>query len=167
MSSAIETRIDIPVEQRGKLIALLNQHLADTLDLYSQVKQAHWNVKGPHFYQLHKLFDDLAEEVEDHVDEIAERATALGGTALGTVRLAARASRLSEYPLGARGSMQHVEALVVRFAALAATTRSAIDVANDLRDADTADLFTGVSRQLDKGLWLLEAHLHVDNGLTN
>lgn len=79
MSSAIETRIDIPVEQREKLIALLNQHLADTLELHSQIKQAHWNVKGPQFYQLHELFDDLAEEVEDHVDEIAERATALWG----------------------------------------------------------------------------------------
>lgn len=154
-----KTRIDLPADRREKLIALLNQHLADSFDLYSQTKQAHWNVKGPQFHQLHELFDDLAEQVEGYVDLIAERATALGGTALGTVRMAAGASRLTEYPLDAGGSMQHVEALAVRFAALAATTRSAIDAANNLGDADTADLFTEVSRGLDKCLWFLEAHV--------
>jgi starvation-inducible DNA-binding protein len=154
-----KTRIDLPADNREKLIALLNQRLADTFDLYSQTKQAHWNVKGPQFHQLHELFDDLAGQVLDYVDLIAERATALGGTALGTVRMSAGASRLTEYPLDAGGSMQHVEAVAERFAALAATTRSAIDAADDLDDADTADLFTEVSRGLDKGLWFLEAHL--------
>lgn len=154
-----KTRIDLPADRREKLIALLNQQLADTFDLYSQSKQAHWNVKGSQFYQLHELFDELADQVEDYIDLIAERATALGGTALGTVRMAAGASRLTEYPLDGGGSMQHVEALAVRFAALAATTRAAIAGADDLGDADTADLFTEVSRGLDKGLWFLEAHL--------
>jgi starvation-inducible DNA-binding protein len=154
-----KTRIDLPADRRDKLIALLNEQLADTFDLFSQAKQAHWNVKGPQFHQLHELFDDLAEQVEGYVDLIAERATALGGTALGTVRMAAGASRLTEYPLDAGGSMQHVEALAVRFAALAATTRSAIDAATGHGDADTADLFTEVSRGLDKGLWFLEAHV--------
>jgi len=153
------TRIDLAGDRRARLIALLNQHLADTFDLYGQSKQAHWNVKGPQFHQLHELFDKLAAQVEDDIDLIAERVTALGGTALGTVRLAAGASRLTEYPLDADGSMQHVEALAERFAALAATTRAAIDAAEALGDADTADLFTGVSRGLDKGLWFLEAHL--------
>ncbi len=154
-----KTRIELPADRREKLIALLNQHLADTFDLYGQSKQAHWNVKGSQFYQLHELFDELADQAEEYVDLIAERATALGGTALGTVRMAAGASRLTEYPLDAGGSLQHVEALAVRFAALAATTRAAIDAADDLGDADTADLFTEVSRGLDKGLWFLEAHL--------
>ncbi len=141
------------------MIALLNQHLADAFDLFSQCKQAHWNVKGPQFHQLHELFDDLAEQAEGYIDLIAERVTALGGTALGTVRMAAGASRLTEYPLDAGGSMQYAEALAERFAALAATTRAAIDAAEDLGDADSADLFTEVSRGLDKGLWFLEAHL--------
>jgi starvation-inducible DNA-binding protein len=154
-----KTRIDLPADGREKLIALLNQQLADTFDLYGQAKQAHWNVKGPQFHQLHELFDDLAEHLQEYVDLIAERATALGGTALGTVRMAAAASRLTEYPLDAGGSMQHVEALAERFAALAASTRSAIDAAADLGDADSADLFTEVSRGLDKSLWFLEAHL--------
>ena len=122
-----KTRMDLPPERRKKLIALLNQHLADTFDLFGQCKQAHWNVKGLQFHQLHELFDDLAEQVKGYVDLIAERATTLGGTALGTVRMAAGASRLAEYPLDPGGSMQHVEALAVRFAALAATTRAAID----------------------------------------
>jgi starvation-inducible DNA-binding protein len=156
---SFKTRIDLPAERREKLVALLNQHLADTFDLYGQCKQAHWNVKGPQFHQLHELFDNLAHQVEDYIDLIAERATALGGTALGTVRMAAGASRLTEYPLDAQGSMQHVEALAVRFAGLAVTTRAAIDAADDLGDADTADLFTEVSRGLDKSLWFLEAHV--------
>ena len=154
-----KTRIELPAERREKLIALLNQHLADTSDLYGQSKQAHWNVKGPQFHQLHKLFDDLAEQLQGYVDLIAERATALGGTALGTVRMAAGASRLAEYPLDAGGGMQHVEALAVRFASLASSTRAAIEAASELGDADTEDLFTEVSRGLDKGLWFLEAHL--------
>jgi starvation-inducible DNA-binding protein len=154
-----ETRIDLPANGREGLIALLNQQLADAFDLYGQAKQAHWNVKGPQFHQLHVLFDDFAEQLEGYIDLIAERATALGGTAQGTVRMAAGASRLDEYPLDAGGSMQHVEALAVRFAALATTTRAAIDAAEELGDADTADLFTEVSRGLDKSLWFLEAHL--------
>jgi starvation-inducible DNA-binding protein len=154
-----KTRIDLPADQREKLIALLNQHLADTFDLHSQSKQAHWNVKGAQFHQLHELFDELAAQLREYVDLIAERATALGGTALGTVRMAATASRLTEYPLDAVDSLQHVDALAARFAALAATTRAAIESSSELGDADTSDLFTEVSRGLDKSLWFLEAHL--------
>lgn len=154
-----ETRIDLSAAKRKKLIALLNQHLADTFDLHGQCKQAHWNVKGPQFHQLHELFDDLAGQAAEYVDLIAERATALGGTALGTVRMSASASRLKEFPLEPGGSMEHVEALADRFAALSTTTRAAIDTSEDLGDMDTADLFTEVSRGLDKSLWFLEAHL--------
>jgi starvation-inducible DNA-binding protein len=154
-----ETRIDLPAHGREELIKLLNQQLADTFDLYGQCKQAHWNVKGSQFHQLHELFDSLAAQVNGYVDLIAERATTLGGTALGTVRMAAEGSRLTEYPLDAIGSMQHVEALAERFAALATTTRSAIKTAEEQDDASTADLFTEISRGLDKSLWFLEAHL--------
>ena len=158
-SRVFSTRIDLPPASRESAIALLNQHLADTFDLGSQIKQAHWNVKGPNFIALHELFDDLAESVEEYVDLIAERATALGGYALGTARMAAAASRLPEYPVEAVDGKQHVEALVARFAALGKTTRAAIDASNEFSDADTADLFTEVSRGIDKHLWFLEAHL--------
>jgi starvation-inducible DNA-binding protein len=147
------------LELREQAIQLLNQQLADTFDLYSQLKQAHWNVKGLQFFQLHELFDKLADEVEEYVDSIAERATALGGTALGTARMSAAASRLPEYPLDAVEGRYHVEALVARVAGLAKTTRAAIDASASFGDADTADLFTEVSRGLDKNLWFLEAHL--------
>ncbi len=153
------TKNDLAPGVREKAIALLNQHLADSSDLYSQTKQAHWNVKGMQFYQLHELFDKLAEEVEEYIDLIAERATALGGTALGTVRMAAETSRLPEYPRDAVDGRQHVEALTARFATLAKTTRAAIDAAASFGDVDTSDLFTEVSRGLDKHLWFLEAHL--------
>jgi DNA-binding ferritin-like protein len=109
------TRNDLNAESREKIVTLLNQHLADTFDLYSQTKQAHWNVKGPHFFALHELFDKLAAQLADDVDTIAERATALGGTARGTARQSAAASRLPEYPLDATAGMQHVEALAVRY----------------------------------------------------
>ena len=154
-----KTSIDLDVEKREQIVALLNQQLADTFDLYSQTKQAHWNVKGPQFFQLHELFDKLAAELLDHVDTIAERSTTLGGTALGTARMAAAKSRLPEYSAEITGGHESVEALVVRYAELAATTRAAIDRADEMGDVDTADLFTGVSRGLDKSLWFLEAHL--------
>jgi starvation-inducible DNA-binding protein len=154
-----KTSIDLDAETREQVITLLNQQLADTFDLYSQTKQAHWNVKGPQFFQLHELFDKLAAELLDHVDTIAERSTALGGTALGTARMAAAKSRLPEYSAVITGGRESVEALVVRYAELAATTRAAINRADEVGDADTADLFTGVSRGLDKSLWFLEAHL--------
>jgi starvation-inducible DNA-binding protein len=152
------TRIDLPLDVRGLMIALLNQQLADAFDLYSQTKQAHWNVKGAQFYPLHELFDKLAEELEGYADLIAERATALGGLALGTVRLSAN-SQLAEFPSDVTGSLPTVKALADRYATLAASTRKAIDTATGQGDADSADLFTEVSRGLDKALWFLEAHL--------
>ncbi len=153
------THNDLPPDVREQTVALLNQQLADTMDLFTQTKQAHWNVKGLQFYQLHLLFDALAEAAEKQIDEIAERATALGGVALGTARMAAAASRLPEYPDGAVDGRQHVEALTGRFAEVAKTTRAAIEAADELGDDDTADLFTQVSRKLDESLWFLEAHL--------
>jgi len=152
------TRIDIKPKLRENMIALLNQQLADTLDLYTQVKQAHWNVKGPHFIMLHELFDKLAEDLEDPVDDIAERVTALGGVARGTARDAAARSRLKELGRDFH-DLTVVAELADRYAALASTTRAAIETAAKEGDADTSDLFTGVSRGLDKALWFLESHL--------
>jgi starvation-inducible DNA-binding protein len=154
-----KTSIDLDAETREQMIVLLNQQLADTFDLYSQTKQAHWNVKGPDFIQLHEFFDTLATGVLAYVDLIAERATTLGGTALGTARMSAASSRLEEYPANIVNGMASVETLVGRYAALAATTRAAIDTADEAGDIVTSDLFTEVSRGLDKSLWFLEAHL--------
>ena len=153
------TRNDITEDVRVKVIDILNQSLAATLDLKTQTKQAHWNVKGTDFYQLHELFDEMAGELEEYVDMVAERVTALGGTALGTVRVAASESILPEYPLDAVGGIEHITALADRYGAYAKHVRDAIDLTDDLGDADTADLYTEVSRTVDKRLWFLEAHL--------
>jgi starvation-inducible DNA-binding protein len=153
------TRNNLSREIRGQMIALLNQHLADIFDLYSQTKQAHWNVKGAQFISLHELFDKLAAELVVHTDVIAERATALGGRAQGTVRQAAANSQLPECDLDVTDSLPTVEALADRYAALATSMRKAIESADGQGDAATADLFTEVSRALDKALWFLEAHL--------
>lgn len=158
--TAFETRIDLPEGGREKLVELLNARLADGFDLYSQLKQAHWNVKGSDFIQLHELYDEIAESVLAFVDEIAERATALGGLALGTARMAAEASSLEEYPLDAVSGEETVAVIADRLAAYGASVRAAIDTTGDeLGDLDTADLFTEVSRTIDKHLWFVEAHL--------
>ena len=154
-----ETAIDLSVDTRVAMIELLNQQLANTTDLYSQTKQAHWNVKGIHFYQLHLLFDQLAEKRQGEADELAERATALGGYALGTVRMAAASSGLPEIPTGIDAGVDYVRALVERYGIHANNMRAAIDEADEAGDKDTADLFTEISRELDKDLWFLQAHV--------
>lgn len=154
-----QTRIDIAPEVRQRMIGVLNQQLAQTLDLYTQTKQAHWNVKGTNFFQLHELFDKAAEDIFEFVGTIAERVTALGGYALGTARMAAASSSLPEYPREAIDGRQHLEALIERFARYAASNRKALDDAQSEGDAATADVFTDVARAAGKALWFLEAHL--------
>lgn len=152
------TKIDISKSKREKLIGILNQSLADAADLRSQAKQAHWNVKGPNFIALHELFDRVSKEVDIHVDDIAERITTLGGVAMGTIRLAAKNSSLNEYPHEISDGTAHVDALSTALSEFGKTTRKNIDAADDLSDKDTADLYTGISRSIDKLLWFVEAH---------
>jgi starvation-inducible DNA-binding protein len=154
-----ETGVDLSEATRSAMVELLNQQLANTSDLYSQTKQAHWNVKGIHFYQLHLLFDALAAKRLEESDEIAERATALGGYATGTVRMAAAASQLPEIPTSINSGTDYLQALVERYTQHGNSVREAIDQADEAGDADTADLFTEISRDLDKDLWFLQAHL--------
>jgi starvation-inducible DNA-binding protein len=154
-----ETRIDIAEASREELVQLLNARLADTFDLYSQLKQAHWNVKGSDFIQLHELYDQVAEGVIEYVDMIPERTPAMAGVALGTARMAAAASTLDEYPLDAVEGMETVRVVAERLAAYGASVRTAIDQALELNDQDTGDLFIEVSRAIDKHLWFVEAHL--------
>ncbi|MEB3245364.1 MAG: DNA starvation/stationary phase protection protein Dps [Vampirovibrionales bacterium] len=153
------TRIDISKAERQVLIGELNIALALMTDLVSQVKFSHWNVKGPNFIALHELFDTFAADLTAHIDAIAERATALGGTALGTVRMASEHSTLPEFPVDVFTGPEVVTVLAERYAEAAKLIRAKIDAAEQQNDKDTADLFTGVSRDLDKQLWLLEAHL--------
>lgn len=157
-----ETKNDIPEPARVQVVELLNARLADCIDLQTQTKQAHWNVKGPNFIALHELFDEINEEVEDYVDLIAERAVQLGGAAQGTARMAAKASSLAEYPANAVDGRSHVEALSSALAAFGKAARKAIDQSNEFGDLDTADIFTEISRGIDKWLWFVEAHLQAE-----
>jgi starvation-inducible DNA-binding protein len=153
-----DTKNDLSPAVREKVIGLLNARLADCIDLQTQVKHAHWNVKGPNFIALHKLFDEINEAVQEYVDEIAERAVQLGGVAHGTVRTVAKRTTLAEYPASAVDGREHVEALSSALAAFGKSARAAIDESDNLRDLDTADIFTEVSRGIDKWLWFVEAH---------
>ncbi|HVX67858.1 MAG TPA: DNA starvation/stationary phase protection protein Dps [Bryobacteraceae bacterium] len=154
-----QTHIDLAADARQRLTEILNRQLAATLDLYTQTKQAHWNVKGKDFFQLHELFDQLAGHVFGFIDMIAERATALGGYAQGTARMSAASSYLPEFPKDAIEGRQHLDALIERFARYTAENRKALDAAQNDDDQATADLFTEIARSVDKDLWFLEAHL--------
>jgi len=153
------TRNDLPIETRKQVVGLLNQHLADLTDLYTQTKFAHWNIKGMSFIGLHKMFDEFAEIVEKDIDTTAERVTALGFAALGTVRQCAAASQVAEFPIEVNADRAVVEALAERYASVGKSVRVGIDAADELGDADTADLLTDISRNLDMNLYFLEAHL--------
>lgn len=149
---------DLSKDTRVKVIALLNTRLADAVDLHMQMKQAHWNVKGPNFIGLHELFDKIHAATGKYVDEIAERAVQLGGVAYGTVRMASESTELPEYPNDIAEGASHVHAVANVLSSFAHEIRSSIDKADDLDDADTADLFTEISRGIDKWLWFVEAH---------
>jgi starvation-inducible DNA-binding protein len=153
-----KTKNNLPLDVRTKVAALINQSLADLIDLKTQTKQAHWNVKGPNFIALHKLFDEIADAVDEYTDVVAERAVQLGGTAEGTARVAAKRSSLPEYPLKATDSKDHVDALSTALAKCGAGIRDNIDASNKLGDADAADIFTEISRGLDMWLWFVESH---------
>jgi starvation-inducible DNA-binding protein len=152
-----QTALAIPADKRNAAVRILNQQLANLSDLASQTKQAHWNVRGPEFYQLHKLFDDLVAPLGEHIDSVAERAVTLGGFAMGTVRCAAANSAIEEFPLEP-GALEYVKALAKRYAQAANSVREAIDQTAELGDLDTSDIFTEISRELDKSVWFLEAH---------
>ena len=152
------TKNDLPEAARLELIPLLNQRLADCIDLQTQCKQAHWNVKGPQFIALHKLFDEINEEVEDYVDLLAERIVQLGGIAEGTIGAVAKRTSLIDYPLTLTTGDEHVAALSDALAEFGRTARIGIEEANQLNDADSADILTEISRGTDKWLWFVEAH---------
>lgn len=154
-----DTRHALDKDVRRAMVTMLNHRLADASDLYSHTKHAHWNVKGMNFIQFHRLFDELAEKVERHVDEIAERATALGGSALGTTRMVAQGSSLDEFPLEATTGHACIEALSTRYALHAKKIIESVERAEESGDIGTADLLTGMARELDEALYLLESHL--------
>ena len=156
------TKNDIHEKNRAPLVELLNARLADAIDLQTQCKQAHWNVKGPDFIALHELFDKLNEAVEEYVDEIAERAVQLGGIAEGTARSVAKRTTLAEYGAKTGAGRDHADALSSALASFGKSVRQSIVKSDELADADTTDLFTEVSRGVDKWLWFVEAHLQAE-----
>lgn len=154
-----KARIDLDDNTRKTMVALLNARLIDAIDLRLAIKQAHWNVKGPNFIALHEMFDAMQARVDGFADDIAERSVALGGIVAGTSQAVAGGAKLEPYPADVTAQEEHLRALAARVAKFGKLARKAIDEADEVNDKDTADLFTGVSRQTDKDLWFLEAHL--------
>ncbi|MFC5385049.1 DNA starvation/stationary phase protection protein Dps [Aquamicrobium segne] len=154
----IPTRNDLKSNTRASSIEVLNARLADAIDLALITKQAHWNVKGPQFIAIHEMLDTFRTELDDHADTIAERAVQLGGTALGTSQIVAKDSTLKEYPTDIYKTKDHLAALLDAYSAAAQNARKAIEETEQAGDANSADIFTGYSRSLDKFLWFLEAH---------
>lgn len=159
MPLSYKTRVALPESTRSELITQLNIAVATAFDLASQVKQAHWNVKGPQFFSHHQLFDKLAKGLRKSVDKFAERATTLGGYALGTVRLATERSQLPEYDLGAVSTNQHITALVERYALYCRLLRESAEKSGS--DLATQDLFVETLREAELDLWFLESHTNV------
>ena len=158
------TSNDLPEETRARMISLCNQRLADAIDLYTHARMAHWNVKGPSFYGLHNLFEDIYKSVDEYVDTIAERAAQLGGQVEGTARIASERSVLPEYPHDIKDGLDHVRAMSTALATFGRCAREAIDQADEAEDKDTADMFTEISRGVDKYLWFVEAHVQGGTG---
>ncbi len=153
------TKNDVSANAKEVAIGLLNARIADAIDLALLTKQAHWNIKGPQFIAVHEMLDGFRDEVDAHVDTMAERITQLGGTALGTLQAAAGGTKLDPYPTDIYAIRDHLAALIERYGAVANAVRRNIDEAAEAGDANTADIFTAVSRGLDKNLWFLEAHV--------
>jgi starvation-inducible DNA-binding protein len=154
-----KTRNDLPEATRKAMCDLMGARLADAIDLSLQAKQAHWNVKGPQFFALHQLFDKIYEAAGEQVDDVAERIVELGGTADGTLPTTSKKTTLPAFPNGAVAAEVHLAALAGALATFGKGARAAIDAAAKAGDADTADLFTEISRENDKYLWMVEAHL--------
>ena len=154
----LPTQNDLPESARSQIVVLLNRRLADAVDLGTQCKQAHWNVRGANFIAIHRLFDEVHGAVDEYTDMIAERIGQLGGLARGTAREAAENSELDEYPIAMTAAEQHVKTLAAALAGFASSMRFAIQETDDLDDAVTADLCTEVARGLDKWVWFVESH---------
>ena len=154
-----KTQNDVPSNAKTVAIQLLNARLADTIDLALLTKQAHWNIKGPHFIALHEMIDSFRTEVDDYVDTMAERVVQLGGTALGTTQFVAKSTTLAPYPTDIHTSKAHLAALIEHYGKVANAVRAGIDEADEAGDVDTSDILTAYSRALDKSLWFLEAHV--------
>jgi starvation-inducible DNA-binding protein len=154
-----KTPSQLPESARTELVRTLNARLADGLDLHSQIKVAHWNVRGPQFPALHPLFEQFADQLAVHNDAIAERAVTLGGLAVGSTRAVAKASRLPDYPPDTTRDLDHVKLLAERFDAYLAGVRESRGIGEKLGDTDTVDLLTGVITEFEKNSWLLRATL--------
>jgi starvation-inducible DNA-binding protein len=152
------TSITLPETTRMHAVTLLQQGLVNALDLERQAKQAHWNVYGANFSALHAFFDQVASEAVEHADLCAERLVALGGTADGRVQTVVAQTTLGAYPAMARTGISHLDAISDALARCSTAMRDAIDAATQYGDADTADVFTEISRALDKRLWMVDAH---------
>jgi starvation-inducible DNA-binding protein len=158
------TKNDLPAAARSEAVRLLNARLADCIDLQTMCKQAHWNVKGPQFISLHKLFDEINEDVEEYVDLLAERVVQLGGIAEGTARVVAQRTTLLDYPLTIGAGHEHVAALSDVLSQFGRTARIGIEEMNELEDAASADILTEICRGVDKWLWFVEAHAQDERG---
>jgi len=158
-SITYETGNDLPEGTRAQVADLLNERLADAIDLASQAKQAHWNVKGPQFIALHKLFDEIHAAANEYVDLLAERVVQVGGIAEGTVRVVAERTALTDYPRTIADGAEHANAFAGALAEFGARIRKAIDETDKLGDKGSADICTEISRGIDKWLWFVEAHV--------
>ncbi|MBA3457143.1 MAG: DNA starvation/stationary phase protection protein Dps [Deltaproteobacteria bacterium] len=154
-----KTPSQLPEAARARVATTLNERLADGLDLHSQIKVAHWNIRGPQFPSLHPLFEEFATQLALRNDEIAERAVTLGGHATGTARQVAKSSRIPEYPAETSRDLDHVQALADRIDVYLEGVRISRGIAEQHGDIGTSDLLNALLTEFEKNAWFLRATL--------
>lgn len=153
------TRNDTDSNAKAVSQDVLQAIVSDAIDLTNATRQAHWNVKGSHFYGLHQMFERFYNMLNKNTDEMAERMVQLGGVPDGTTQGTGGRTRLIAYDAQLLDGLEHCDALADRYSALAHSLRDGIDKTDEAGDADTSDLLTQVSQEVEQALWMIEAHL--------
>jgi starvation-inducible DNA-binding protein len=149
-------------QQRAVSIDRLNVTLSDLYLLLIKTKKFHWDIVGPQFMTLHKLWDDQYQKMETEIDEVAERARALGGFPVGTAAGFLRHAKVKEHPGQVANATESVAMLVDDHELVVRTLRDAIEACEEAKDRGTADFFTGLMQNHEEMAWMLRSFLEGD-----
>jgi starvation-inducible DNA-binding protein len=156
----MKLNIGLSDQDRKGVVDILNNLLADEYVLYTTTRNYHWNVVGPQFHDLHKFFESQYEELNEVVDEVAERVRALGGTALGTLTEFLKHTRQKEYPGQSASALEMVKNLLMGHEAIVQSLRVDLEsCADKFHDIGTNDFLTGLMERHEKMAWMLRAML--------
>jgi starvation-inducible DNA-binding protein len=156
----MKPNIGISDEDRDGVVQILNTLLSDEYVLYTKTRNYHWNVVGPQFNDLHKFFEDQYEQLDEIVDEVAERARFLGGQSLGSLSDFLKHTKLKEYPGKYPDAQGMISNLLADHEAIVRSLRVNLEICADkYRNIGTNDFLTGLMKRHEKMAWMLRAFL--------